>query len=107
MTDLNPSGPLGEIPSPEEPVDYLALQAEFENIQRLMLHVNTLEQIKDRVLTPEEQQLIADIPEKCRRAVTITRILRRTNTGPARATPRRGKASKAQQAAIVDSLLNM
>jgi hypothetical protein len=61
---------------------------------------------KTRPLTKEESDFLAKMPEVYREAITLSRKLRRTNTGPARAkTPSKRVSKKATEQALIDDLL--
>lgn len=61
---------------------------------------------KTRPLTKEESEFLAKMPEVYREAITLSRKLRRTNTGPARAkTPSKRVSKKATEQALIEDLL--
>lgn len=69
--------------------DHISLKAELDNIQR--------EQAADAGepkagQSPESYS--TEVQVRCRRAIEIIAILRRTNTGPAKVTGKRGAAKK-------------
>lgn len=91
-----------------EVIDINALQEEFIEKKALAERAAELGLAqKDRPLTKEEQEFLAGMPAIYRRAIEITRILRRTNTGPAKVkTPGKRAAKKAESTAKANSLLN-
>jgi hypothetical protein len=92
----------------EPVVDLNQLQEEFIAKKALAERAAELEIAqKERPLTKEEQEFLAGMPAVYRRAIEITRILRRTNTGPAKVkTPSKRASSKAAATAKAASLLN-
>lgn len=90
-----------------EQYDYLALQAEFQDLHNDVLRSNELERRirQGEILNAEETAFLASMPDKMRRACDITRILRRTNTGPAKVkAPRKGKVKMTQE--DIDKLID-
>ncbi len=71
--------------------DYISLKAELDQLQR------------DQAADPGEptagvpgdlERYELEVQARCRRAIEIISILRRTNTGPAKATGKRGASKK-------------
>lgn len=95
---------------PVSEFDYLALSNEFNQLQADVVRANELER-KDHAgeaLSPEERSFLDALPQKMLRAVEITRILRRTNTGPAKVktkSPRGAKKALAQE--TIDRLIDL
>ncbi len=86
-------------PAPSEQSE-LELKNEFQSIHEDSLkHANLLLKQKTTPLTEDELTFISSMPARYRRGVIITRILRRTNTGPAKvkeAKPRVSKKAKVE-----------
>lgn len=86
--------------------DPLALQEEYTRLAAdIQKCLELSKKLKDgQTLTPLEQELLDSEPSKCRRAVELTRILRKTHTGPAKVkSPKSRKALAKQQ---INDLLN-
>ena len=91
----------------EPVVDYFSLNEEYMQLKAMSERADRLNQeLKTRPLTQEEQEFMAAMPAHYRRAVDITRILRRTNTGPAKAKKPTKRSAKAENAAKVEDLLS-
>ncbi len=75
------------------------MQAIYEDSLK---HAALMEKEKKTPLTQDEQDFIKGMQDKYNRAVTITRILRRTNTGPAKVKETKPRTSKkaATEAAV-------
>lgn len=98
------------IPMPSSDHDYLALGHEFEQLHRDVIRSNELERRQNagEKLDEEEKTFLEGMPDKMRRACDITRILRRTNTGPAQVKSKKTRASKTAHAQeTIDKLLDM
>lgn len=65
--------------------DYVSLSNEYMGLKNDLEKANELERkCRTQDLSSEEASFLSCIPAKMRRAVEITRILRRTTTGPAK-----------------------
>lgn len=62
--------------TPDGQIDFVAVQQRWSELQEIFL---------------KEQYTEAEYPELCAEAVELTRILRRTNTGPSKAKTSRSK----------------
>lgn len=92
---------------PDEHHDEIALNAELEKLKAEAPQWVVLDnKVKDgQTLTPSEQEAYDAGPAKWRRAIEISRILRRTNTGPSKVkAPSKAKTKKADLEAKVDKL---
>jgi hypothetical protein len=94
---------------PVSEIDHLALSNEFYELQAMAQKAQELERKQDagETLTADEVQLLEALPDAMRRAVTITRILRRTNTGPAKAKAPRKSSKKALAQSEIDKLIDL
>ena len=72
--------------NPTTEADYLALSSKFMQLQKEVQEVIAIErkQKAGETITEAEAALVASMPDKMKVACDITRILRRTNTGPAK-----------------------
>lgn len=93
--------PLSKYP---EPYDEALMALDPMELQRLF-QIGAIKQ-DAHMENPEVNSELT--PEECRFMITLTRILRRTNTGPAKAKTKTAKASKkATTQAAVDKLFDM
>ncbi len=85
---------------PVEQMDPLTLKAEFAKIDDEANIAQSLisKSEKGVELTKEEQDFLLAMPPRYRLGVTLTRILRRTNTGPAKVKEKKTKTSAKQNA---------
>jgi hypothetical protein len=97
-----------DLPTPGDD-DHLALSREFMELQQDVIRSNEIERKEKEGLpiTEAEREFLTEIPAKMRRACDITRILRRTNTGPAKVKEKKSSSRAKMAQAEIDKLLDM
>lgn len=102
--------PLPQSETPVDQLDVLSLNEEYMQLNKDLLHANELErkQSAGTTLSAVELAFVKAIPAKMRRAIDVTRILRRTNTGPAKVkTAAKRSSKKAVEQATIDNLMKL
>lgn len=95
--------------TPVDQMDHLALSREFMELQQDVIRSNEIE-AKEREglpITDVERAFLAEIPAKMRRACEITRILRRTNTGPAKVKEKKSTSRAKLAQEEINKLMDM
>ena len=99
-----------DLPTESVGEDNISLAKEFQDLHAFVLRTNEIERKANagEELSADEVADLESLPAKMRRAVDITRILRRTNTGPAKVKERSPRASKKKLAQDeIDKLIDL